>query len=131
MPKNDNIKTLRADIERLIRKVDENPQASVTGYIFCAEPKFLVHFGNIRNRGRELKQLHYALSELAAGIQMGYIDPKTLEFIEVDSQGGSIALEPTENIADELAKKIIITGLEPQHSSEIMSLAHRYLTARK
>jgi hypothetical protein len=132
MPRNreEDIKILRPDIERLICKVQDNPHAAITGYIFSDDPKLLIHFGNIYNRGQELKQIHYALSELAAGMQLGYINPKDVQFLDIGVPSAG-AVTATENIADDLAKKILVTGLEPQYSSEITALAERYLLARK
>ena len=131
MTKSDNqIKSLRSDINKLIAKVDENPLASLTGFVFCSDPRFLIHFGNIYNRGHELQRLHGALSDMAGGMQMGYYNPKEIEYLEIGKDGGKDVSDPVENIADDLAKKIIITGLEPQHNSEIFALAERYLMAR-
>ena len=127
----DEVVKLRPDIKRLIAKAEENPMISLTGFVFCPNPRLLIHFGNIQNRGMELRQLHVSLSELAGGMQTGYINTQEIAYVEIGANDKTaLAADPIENIADDLAKKIIITGLEPQHNSEIFALAERYLMAR-
>jgi hypothetical protein len=119
------ISRLRPDVERLVRTVEENPAAMVTGIVFGMKPKFFVRFGNIENRGDELIHLYLVLATLAA--EMEEKNPyHDVHYVEMDTGVKPVGQSP-EEIADALARECLIYGESPQ----VLDLAKQYIMSRR
>lgn len=120
--------TLRPDIERLVRKVEDNPHACLTGIVFSQDPPALLHIGNIDNQGEDLIRLHMVLSTFVAQAKE---NPKykNLTFEEIGIGNHSIGEAP-EEIADRLAEMLLITNLAPDYAEQLLEMAQRYLRSR-
>jgi hypothetical protein len=120
---------LRPDIEKMVREIDNLPAACVTGFIFSFNPKGFIQFGNTENEGDDLIRLHMTLSALAAEMKEKnpYVD---VPYTEVGMGAQPVGQAP-EEIADALARQVLITGMDPEHSAACLSLAERYLISRR
>ena len=125
-----SLSDLRPDIERLVRKVDENPSSAIVGFIFSTMPQGLIKFGNVENVGENLIQLHTTLASLAAEM---IERPKSFPFVAFAdvSDGGKIVGQAPEEIADALAKAVLVTGMEESHVARVQEMAQRSLLARR
>src|SRR5579859_2519569 len=122
------LNNLRPDIEKLVRKAD-TPGTVVSGFIFSQNPRCLIRFGNHGNQGRNLVKLHLVLAAFAA--EMYPVNPyENVGFADIGPSAAPAGESP-EELADELAQAVLVSGMEPQHAPEIVELAHRYAVARK
>lgn len=124
------LEKLRPNIERLIRDVDNNPAACVTGFIFTLNPKGFIKFGNIANSGDDLIHLHMVLASLAAEATENPTDYADVPFADVHMGDKPLGQAP-EEIADALARSVLVTALEPEHTAQALELAQRYMQARR
>ena len=121
--------TLRPDVERLVRKVEDNKHACITGIVFSQDPPALLHIGNIENEGEDLIRLHMVLSTFVAQAKE---NPKykNLTFAEMGLGDCPIGEAP-EEIAGKLSELILTTNLHESYSEQILELAQQYLRTRK
>ena len=120
--------TLRPDVERLVRKVEDNQHACITGIVLSQDPPALLHIGNIENEGEDLIRLHMVLSTFVAQARE---NPKykNLTFEEI-GLGNALIGEAPEEIADKLAEMMLVTNLHPEYAGEILEMAQKYLASR-
>jgi hypothetical protein len=127
------VQATQPDIERLVRRVDSASAACITGFVFGMHPRGLIKFGNIENRGENLIQLHLVLASLTATMQelpKGASAYHDVPFIEIDAGKDAWGQAP-EELADTLARMVLITGMDASKITEIMEVAQRYLMARR
>ena len=123
------VEKLRPDIERLVREVDGSPESCISGFIFTTAPTGIIKFGNVQNRGDDLIRLHLALSTLSAEMVDGN-QWVNLEYADVDM--GKVPLgQAPEEIADALAREVLVTGLEDAHRAQALELAQKYIQSRR
>ena len=124
------LESLKPDIERLSRKVDAAPASAITGFIFSMHPRGFIKFGNIQNQGEELIRLHMVLASLAAEMQESGKNYGDVPFVDIDAGVLPLGQAP-EEIADELARAVLGSGLEPGYANKAMLLAQRYIQSRR
>ena len=124
------LENLKPDIERLSRKVDASPASAITGFIFSMNPRGFIKFGNIQNKGDELIRLHMVLASLAAEMEESGKNYGDVPFVDIDAGQQPLGQAP-EEIADELARSVLISGLEPGYADKAMILAQRYIQSRR
>lgn len=120
----------KPEIEKLIRKVDEKTNTYITGFVFKHDPPTFIKFGNVENRGDDIIKLYIGLSKLAAEVDSGaqFTD---ISFEELKGDSVIEAGDTPENIADALAKQVLVTAMEPAHAANAVHLAQRYLASRR
>lgn len=123
------LSTLQPDIENLVRKIAKTG-AIVTGFILSEKPKSLVRFGNNGNMGNNLIQLHIALSTLAANLEENKVSYSGVAYADI-GQGENRSAESPEDVAYQLAKSVLISGMEPEHTAQALALAERYIALHK
>lgn len=122
------VSKLRPGIERLVREVEESPESCISGFVFTTAPTGIIKFGNVANRGDDLIRLHLALSTLSAEMVDG--SPwVNLQYADV-AMGDKPVGQAPEEIADALARAVLVTGLETGHAAQALELAQRYIQAR-
>ena len=122
---------LRPSIEKLVREVDNDPAAVISGFVLNAHSHGLIQFGNLDTiKGDSLIGLHIYLSTLAA--EMAEKNPMLadLDFADVDAGRDPVGQAP-EEIADALARLVLVTGLEDAYAAQVQELAQRYIQARR
>lgn len=124
------LERLKPDIERLSRKVAASPASAITGFIFSMNPRGFIKFGNIQNKGDELIRLHMVLASLAAEMEESGKNYGDVPFVDIDAGQQPLGQAP-EEIADELARSVLISGLEPGYADKAMILAQRYIQSRR
>lgn len=134
MPDSVDFKKLLAsakpEIERLIHKISERPDTFITGFVFRQNPTTFIKFGNIENRGDDIIKLYVGLASLAARVDEG-TDFEDINFEEITGEDNKPVGDAPEEIADALAKQVLITALEPAHAADAVALAQRYLASRR
>lgn len=121
--------SLRPDIERLIRKVDENPQACIIGMVFSQNPPCLAYMTSLETAGDELIKMHLVLSTLVAESKENP-EHTRVPFKEFFAGDAKIGNAP-EELADELAKMVLVTGMDEKYVDKIVGIAQQYLLARR
>lgn len=122
------LESLRPSMERLCREVDAQGKAIVTGFMFCQNPPCIAHFSTIDNKGDELIRLHLVLASLMDEGMAGKYPQVT--FKEFDTGSGPIGKAP-EEIAEELARLLLVTGADAEYLNQIFGLAQAYLATRQ
>lgn len=120
--------SLRPDIERLIRNVDSNPHACIVGVVFSQNPPCMAHISSIENRGEELIRIYLVLSTLVAEMQDN--ENPRIPFKEFSAGRAPVGQAP-EEIGDELAKMVLVTGMDELHVDKVLQLAQNYIMARR
>lgn len=115
--------------EKLGDEIEKNPTAAFTGIIFSKNPPCVVHLTNVLNQGDDLIRLHIILSQLVAAMQLGVYDEIPFKEFLFGLDKKKPAANPLE-IGDELAKQVLITGMDESRIQEVTSLARRYILAR-
>ena len=133
MPKDPQVtekyfESLRLDVERLIRKIDENPHACILGIVFSQDPPCMAHISNIANSGDELIKLYMALGTLVAEMQDN--PHPRIPFREF-SAGRAPVGQAAEEIGDELARAVLVTGMDESHADKVLKLAQQYIMVRR
>lgn len=121
------LEEVKPDIERLVHNADK-PHIVISGFIF-SPTLGLIRFGNNGNKGGAFIKLHLVLSTLATEMETMNPYPQ-MSFADIGGESVGGVRERSEVIADELAQLIMITGLET-NQEKIISLAHRYIIARR
>lgn len=124
------LSALRADIENLVRKSNKLGATTISGFILSEKPKSLIRFGNNGNVGNHLIQLHIALSTLAVGLEAGGNYGDGVSYADV-GQGSDKNSESPEDVAYQLAKSVLVSGMEPEHAAQAVALAERYIALHK
>jgi hypothetical protein len=122
------LESLRPSMEKLCRDVDNQGKAIITGFVFCQNPPCIAHLSTIDNKGDELIRLHLVLTSLMAEGLAGKYPQVT--FKEFDT-GTSPAGSAPEEIADELARLLLVTGADADYLNKIFDLAQQYLALRR
>lgn len=121
--------SLRPDIERLIRKVDANPQACIIGMVFSQDPPCLMYMTSLETAGDELIKMHLVLSTLVAESKE-HPEHTRVPFREFYAGDAKFGQAP-EELADELARMVLVTGMDEKHIDRILHIAQQYLIARR
>lgn len=122
------LESLRPDIEKLCRDVDNQGSALISGFIFCQNPPCIAHLSTASNKGDELIRLHLVLSSLVAEQETSRYPQVT--FKEFGAGKASVGRAP-EEIADELAQLLLVTGADKDYLNQIYELAQSYIASRR
>lgn len=117
---------IKPDIEKLIQKL-QLPDSVISGFIMLRNPQGLIRFGNNANKGADLIKLHLCLSSYAAEIESHNPNFADVSFADVGDGDGSFAGINPDEIAYQLAKTVLASGLESGHTEEALALAEQYI----
>lgn len=125
------LETLRPDIEKLCRDVDNQGNAIITGFIFCQNPPCIAHLTTATEQGDKLIRLHLVLSSLVAEqSEHSLTRYPNVTFKEFGPGATQVGRAP-EEIADELAQLLLVTGADQAYLNQIYELAQSYLLSRR
>lgn len=126
------LKPLQPKIQKLIQEVHAGVGlAGIIGFIYFQDPVGIVQFGNIGNQGETLTHLLVLLSTLVHEMKTNPTGRyRNVPFTELGIATGKTGENP-EDLADELTKMILVSGLDTSRADALLELAQRYWLARR
>jgi hypothetical protein len=113
-------------LDRLTKKINENPAASLTGFVYSDDPPMLIHFGNVDYPDDDtILHVHNAFAKM-------YMYSKQTSNVQY-ADGQKVPDDASLSLADQLALMLQIPNENnnPVHNQKLNELVLEYLKTRR